>query len=99
MHHLSPKPDQATSPAESLIVYPLRFPIKVMGLADDRFLPAILDIVRLHDANFSAEHIAARYSSSGKFISLTLHPWISGRSQLDALYRELTGHPLVRYAL
>lgn len=85
--------------SESLIEFPCAFPIKVMGVAQEGFAEAVLAAVRLHDPGFEAASLEMRSSSGGKYLSLTCTITATSREQLDALYRELSGHPLVRIVL
>ncbi|MBS1189704.1 MAG: hypothetical protein H6R10_1496 [Rhodocyclaceae bacterium] len=84
---------------ESLIEYPSAFPIKIMGKAEDTLAQAILEIVIRHDPGFDCASIEMRASSGGKYVSLTCTVTATSRQQLDNLYRELTGHPLVKVVL
>jgi putative lipoic acid-binding regulatory protein len=40
-----------------------------------------------------------RASSGGKYLSLTCTINATSQAQLDALYRELSGHPVVKVVL
>ncbi len=84
---------------ESLIDYPSLFPIKVMGAADPAFEPAMVAIALEHDPGFDAATLERRPSRSGTYVGLTLTVTATSREQLDALYRALTGHPLVKVVL
>lgn len=88
-----------SSPAESLIVYPCDFPIKVMGLARDDFLPTMAGIARGFDPAFDAKTIEVRPSSGGRYVGLTLTVRVQSRAQLDDLYRALHGHAMVSVVL
>jgi putative lipoic acid-binding regulatory protein len=84
---------------ETLFEFPCSFPIKVMGLAEGGLAQAVLEVVRRHDAGFDAASMEMRASSGGKYVSLTCTIMATSKAQLDALYRELTSHPLVKVAL
>lgn len=86
-------------PEESLIQYPCDFPIKVMGRAQDAFLPAMADVARRFDPGFDPATIEVRPSSSGNYLGLTLTVRVQSREQLDDLYRALHGHELVSVVL
>ncbi len=85
--------------ADSLFRFPCEFPIKIMGLASDALAPAVLEIVRRHAPDFDAATMVMRASSAGTYRSLTCTINATSRSQLDALYRELSGRPVVKFAL
>ncbi|MHB1101083.1 MAG: YbeD family protein [Burkholderiales bacterium] len=81
---------------ESLIEYPCAFPIKIMGRSENAgFADAVLGVVLAHDPDFEASGMEMRASREGKYISLTCTVNATSREQLDSLYRELCGHPLV----
>ena len=81
---------------DSLIEYPCAFPIKIMGRSENAgFADAVLGVVLAHDPDFEASSMEMRASREGKYISLTCTVNATSREQLDSLYRELCGHPLV----
>ncbi|MFK3739251.1 DUF493 family protein [Massilia sp. TN1-12] len=84
---------------ESLIEYPSDFPIKVMGATHDEFAATIVDVVVAHDPSFHAGKVEMRPSSNGNYIGLTLTVRATSREQLDNIYRELSGHPMVKIVL
>ncbi len=83
----------------SLLEFPCTFPLKIMGLADDRLAQAVLAVVVRHAPAFDGATMEMRSSSGGKYVSLTCTITATSREQLDALYRELTSHPLVKIVL
>lgn len=83
----------------SLLEFPCTFPIKVMGLADSALADAVLAAVTRHDPGFNGATMEMRASSGGRYISLTCTFLATSQAQVDALYRELTGHPLVKVVL
>jgi putative lipoic acid-binding regulatory protein len=86
-------------PQESLIEYPSAFPLKIMGKRDDGFAQSVLEVVRRHDPAFDGATMEMRASSGGNYLSLTCTITATSREQLDALYRELTAHPMVKIVL
>lgn len=84
---------------DSLIDYPCPFPIKVMGLKVEGFELAMTEIAQRHDPSFDATTLEIRHSKGGNYLGVTLTVLATSRAQLDALYRELTGHPLVKVVL
>ncbi|MBH9553897.1 YbeD family protein [Inhella gelatinilytica] len=86
-------------PDESLIEYPSRFPIKVMGAQVEGFIEAVAHVARQFDPEFDASTIEQRPSSGGKYLGLTITVTATSREQLDELYRTLTTHPLVKVVL
>lgn len=84
---------------ESLLQFPCEFPIKIMGQRREGFAQAVLEVVLRHAPDFDAAAMEMRSSGKGNYISLTCTIRAVSREQLDALYRELSGHPLVKVVL
>ena len=84
---------------ESLLLFPCDFPIKIMGLTRDDFAQTILEIVRRHAPDYDGATMEMRSSSAAKYLSLTCTINATSQQQLDDLYRELSGHPMVRMVL
>ena len=84
---------------ESLLKFPCDFPIKVMGQRQDGFAQAVLETVLRHAPDFDAAAMEMRPSTKGNYLSLTCTFRAVSREQLDALYRELSAHPLVKVVL
>lgn len=84
---------------ETLIEFPCDFPIKIMGTRTDHFAQTVVDIVIRHVPDFAAETVEMRASSSGNYLSVTCTVRAQSKAQLDALYRELSGHPAVKLVL
>lgn len=86
-------------PERSLIDYPCDFPIKVMGEQVDGFVEAVAAVAGRFDPTFDAGTIERRPSSGGRYLGLTVTIRATDREQLDALYRTLSAHPMVRIVL
>ena len=86
-------------PDQSLIEYPCRFPIKVMGLNADGFVHAMVEIARRFDPEYDAATVELRPSKGDKYLGVTLTINATSREQLDELYRTLSTHPMVKMAL
>ena len=86
-------------PEESLIEYPSRFPIKVMGANVDGFAAAVISIAQQFDPGFDASTVERRPSSGGNYLGLTITITATSREQLDELYRTLSTHPMVKVVL
>lgn len=84
---------------DSLIEYPSRFPIKVMGAKAEGFVHAVTTIAREFDPGFDAGTIELRDSSGGNYLGVTITVTATSREQLDNLYRALTSHPMVKVVL
>ncbi|NMF89696.1 HP0495 family protein [Aromatoleum petrolei] len=84
---------------ETLLEFPCDFPIKIMGARVDEFAQVVVDVVRRHAPEFDPATVQMRPSSKGNYISLTCTVRAESKAQLDALYRDLSGHPLVKVVL
>jgi putative lipoic acid-binding regulatory protein len=90
---------QAQVARESLIDYPSRFPIKVMGANVDGFVHAVTLIARQFDPGFDAASVELRDSKAGNYLGVTITVTATSREQLDELYRTLSTHPMVKVVL
>ena len=90
---------QLNTPEKSLIEYPSKFPIKVMGNKVDGFVHAITVIARHFDPTFDASTIELRDSPGGNYLGITITITATSREQLDELYRTLSSHPMVKVVL
>lgn len=95
-----PTPTPGADPRkESLIEYPSRFPIKVMGARVDGFVTAITHVARQFDPTFDAATVELRESKGGNYLGVTITVTATSREQLDELYRTLSSHPMVKVVL
>ncbi|MEN9780526.1 MAG: YbeD family protein [Burkholderiaceae bacterium] len=84
---------------ESLIKYPCRFPIKVMGAKVDGFVQAIVRVAQQFDPGFDEASVELRDSRGGNYMGITITVTATSREQLDELYRTLSTHPMVKVVL
>ena len=97
--------DRTHGPAETMIdvpdllTFPCEFPIKIMGPAELGFADTIGALVRQHCPDFDPATLVQRPSRAGNFLGLTATIQAISREQLDALYRALSTHPMVRVVL
>lgn len=84
-----------TDPGDSLLEFPVAFPVKAMGRDDGAFTNAIVDVVAQH-ADFDPDSdVREQRSRKGNFISVTVTFEAQSREQLDAVYRALHAHERV----
>lgn len=94
------QPAQPGAPRQdTLIEYPSRFPIKVMGLQVEGFAHAITAVAQAFDPSFDTSSIELRESRGGKYLGITITITATSREQLDELYRTLSTHPMVKLVL
>jgi putative lipoic acid-binding regulatory protein len=90
---------QDIPPDQSLIEYPSKFPIKVMGANVDGFVHAVVEVARRFDPTFDAATVELRPSKGDKYLGVTVTITATSREQLDELYRTLSTHPMVKVVL
>lgn len=78
-----------------LLEFPAEFPLKAIGLGVEDFEAFVLEIVRRHVPGLPADASSTRLSGGGKYLAVTVTFTATSQAQLDALYRELSGHPRV----
>ncbi|UCV04006.1 YbeD family protein [Dechloromonas denitrificans] len=84
---------------DTLLEFPCAFPLKIMGKAEETLAQVVLEIVTRHAPDFDAARMEMRASSGGNYLSLTCTVIATSKPQLDALYTELSGHPLIKVVL
>jgi uncharacterized protein len=99
MSSTAPTPPPLDARKESLIEYPSRFPIKVMGAKVDGFVHAVTTIALQFDPDFDATTVQLRDSNAGNYLGVTIVVNATSREQLDELYRTLSTHPMVKVVL
>lgn len=70
-----------------------------MGKTQDGFAQEVVKIVLRHAPDFDPSTMEMRASRETNYLSLTCTIVATSRPQLDALYRELVGHPMVKMVL
>ena len=83
----------------TLLEFPCAFPIKIMGARVDDFAQTVLEVVLRHAPDFDAAAMQMRPSSKGNYLSITCTVNATSQAQLDALYVELSSHPMVKVVL
>ncbi|MCX7169604.1 MAG: DUF493 domain-containing protein [Proteobacteria bacterium] len=84
---------------ESLLQFPCDFPIKIIGVNQAGYAQAILAVILSHAPDFDPGQMEMRPSGKSNYLSLTCTVRATSKAQLDALYRALTAHPLVKVVL
>lgn len=80
---------------QSLLSFPVEFPMKILGRREGGFAQAVMEIVLRHAPDFQPASMEMRPSRQGKYLSLTVTVNATSREQLDDLYRDLCDHPAV----
>lgn len=74
---------------ESAIHFPCEFPVKIMGRADPDFVLRVVEIVREHVPELSADAVTTAASQRGNYVSVTVTFTAVSQAQLDNLYLAL----------
>ena len=88
-----------TEERTTLLEFPCEFPIKIMGARVDGFAQTVLEVVLRHAPDFEAGAMQMRPSAKGNYLAITCTLNATSQAQLDALYRELSSHPMVKVVL
>ena len=84
---------------DTIMEFPCRFPIKMMGRDTPEFREAVRALVEKHTGPLDDDAIHSSVSRHGRFVSVTITVDARSREQLDEIYREVTGHADVLMAL
>ena len=88
-----------TNKKEDIFNFPCEYPIKIFGENLPAFEKKVCNIVEAHTGKLHTNQITIKYSSKGKYISLTVRIIATNRQQLDAINQDLQSCPLVSYIL
>ena len=88
-----------TNTKEDNFNFPCDYSIKVFGEKQPEFQKTVCNIVETHTGKLHANQSTIKYSSKGKYISLTVRIIATSRQQLDAINQDLQSCPLVSYLL
>ena len=80
---------------ETLLEFPVEFPIKAMGREQAAFRAAVLETVALHAEFNAASDVREQRSRNGNFVSITITVVAQSKTQLDTIYQALHDHELV----
>jgi len=83
----------------SLLEFPCRFPIKVMGRPGTEFEQIVSGIIFSHAQPVADETLKITHSKAGTYISITAVIEATSQQQLDAIYQALTDCEQVLVAL
>lgn len=84
---------------ESLIEFPCRFPIKIMGRDQSEFEAHVLQIISTHVDDITAGDVSIRPSKNGNYLSVTVTVDARDQEHLDRIYRTLSASEQVLYVL
>ena len=88
-----------TEERTTLLEFPCEFPIKIMGARVDSFAQTVIEVVLRHAPDFDPANVQMRPSAKGNYLAITCTLNATSKDQLDALYMELSAHPMVKVVL
>ena len=80
---------------ETLLEFPCQFPIKAMGKNQAELEMTVIKLI----PHMDEQSITARKSKNDNYLALTIMINAHSKQQLDAIYQDLTAHPLILYVL
>jgi hypothetical protein len=89
----------APSYKDTLFEFPTEYPLKIAGKNTVELEATVIEIVRRHVEDFDHATLTVRESKGGKYLAVSVSFTARSKSQLDALYQDLTDHPHVVWAL
>lgn len=84
---------------EDLWVFPMDYPIKLIGLAGNDLRKAVVEILLKHFPDFDEQTLTVQASRTGKYDSITAKLYFTELEQVHALYADLAACPLIKTAL
>ncbi len=88
-----------TDTSEELLSFPCRFPVKAMGVNTPDFAAHVEKLVSAHIQEGEAFDVQLQPSKAERYLSVTITLTATSRSQLDAIYQDLTDDQQVIMAL
>ncbi|MEY2863081.1 MAG: hypothetical protein RLY58_788 [Pseudomonadota bacterium] len=95
----APTPQRPEIQHEELWVFPMDYPIKLIGLAGDDLLHAVRAIIIRHFPQFDLATLVIQPSSGGKYHSIRAVLPFDNRDQVNAIYADLAACPHIKTAL
>ena len=83
----------------TLIDFPCHFPIKIIGTNSTQFIEEIKSITLKHFPDFNESNIVSKASKHTNYLSLSASVYALDQAMLDAYYKEVCAHPMVRMVL
>ena len=77
------------------IIFPCKYPIKVLGRACEAFQPTVMAIFHSHAEGFDVSGVVVKDSRKGTFQSITITIEAKSEAQLSLIHRELMDTGLV----
>ena len=84
---------------EDLWIFPMDYPIKLIGDAGEELKFAVVEILVKHFPEFEEATLAVQPSRTGKYHSITAQLRFEELEQVHQLYADLAACPLIKTAL
>ena len=84
---------------DSVIQFPCDFLVKVMGKNTPAFNEAVVGVVKDAFPNITEQSFSNRLSKNGGYLSISISLYVSSKSDLDALYTQLSAIEGVKMVL
>jgi putative lipoic acid-binding regulatory protein len=84
---------------DEVFEFPCRYPIKVMGLAEEDIRSFVLLVLQEHGVPPHPDDVTHRISGGGKYISVTAVIRATSRPMLEAIYTDLRKDERIRFLL
>lgn len=84
---------------EDLWVFPMDYPIKLIGNAGEELRTAIVEILVKHFPDFDEKTLTVQPSRTGKYHSITAQLRFEELEQVHAVYADLAACPLIKTSL
>lgn len=88
-----------TKPEAPKIVFPCRYPIKVVGFECEELRSWVAEVMEKHAGPIPEEDVAERPSRNGRFIAITVAITATGEKQLAAIFADLKKSDKVQIVL
>ena len=83
----------------TLLEFPCKFPIKMMGRSEKGFSELAVGLIEQHAGKIAADQVLTAQSRNGNFLSVTITIDAQNQQQLDSIYADLTRHEEILVAL
>lgn len=78
-----------TQEAGSVYEFPCDYPIKVFGMAGEKFEKGVLAIIKKHVKKLDPKQIKKKLSSGEKYLSMTITIFAESQKIVESIYKDL----------
>lgn len=84
---------------EELWVFPMQYPLKIMGEARFPLRATVATILQRHVPDFDPATLTERPSSGGKYLSITASVYVERKEQINGMYADFAAHEHIKTVL